>query len=342
MNKIVTFGEIMLRLSSPGNTRLFQTPNLETSFGGSEANVAVGLANYGLDTTFVSIIPANPVGDACIKELKKHDVNTDAILRKGDRQGIYFVEKGACQRSSVVIYDRANSAIANGKPGDINWDNIFQDASWFHISGITPAISLSAYQLTLEACKIAKQKKITISCDLNYRKKLWNYGHSPVDVMQELVSYADILMANEEDCQQCLGITIDVDINSGDLGIKKYHQLTDKVLKNFPDLKLIAITLRESFSADRNGWSAIINNRESFLISRHYKIKDIVDRVGAGDSFASGLIYGLSELDSDQQALEFATAASCLKHSIPGDFPLLKVEEVNNLLKNYGSGRVER
>jgi 2-dehydro-3-deoxygluconokinase len=342
MGKIITFGEIMLRLKSPGNERFFQSPLLEATFGGGEANVSVGLSRFGLDVSYVTLIPQNQIGDACVFELNKYGINTKNIIRKGNRLGIYFLEAGTNQRPSLVIYDRAGSSISEIKKDDLNWDKIFSDSSWFHITGITPAISEKAGIASIEAVKKAKEKGLTVSCDLNYRKNLWKYGKTPEEVMKEIIKYVDIIIANEEDCQKSLGITIDTDVESGNLETEKYKKLTEKVLKIFPNVKKIAVTLRESFSADNNNWSAVINNRNEFLISKKYEIKNIVDRVGTGDTFAAGLIYGLNLLTSDSEALEFAVAASCLKHSIPGDLPLLNLNEIKNLVEGSGSGRVQR
>ena len=342
MKKYLTFGEIMLRLKSPNLERFFQSSLLEATFGGGEANVAVGLARFGLNVAYVSVIPDNSIGDACIGELRKYGVDTSLMVRKGNRLGIYFLEAGANQRPSVVIYDRSLSAIAEASPGDINWDKVFDGASWFHISGITPAISLSASEFSLEAVKKAREKGITISCDLNFRKNLWQYGKSAPEVMGELAKYVDIAIGNEEDCQNSLGIKVDVDVESGRLQTEKYRELTDRVLNLYPNIKKIAITLRESYSANYNGWSAVLNNREEFFVSKKYEIHNIVDRVGAGDTFAAGLIYGLNNLDNDKEALKFAVAASCLMHSIPGDLPLLSVEEVKSLARGAASGRVQR
>jgi len=342
MKRYITFGEIMLRLKPFNRERFFQSPLLEATFGGGEANVAVGLARFGLNVAYVSVIPNNPIGDACIGELRRQGVDTSLIVRKGDRLGIYFLESGANQRSSKVIYDRSHSAIAEAKLGDINWDKVFEGASWFHITGITPAISLSASELSLEAVKKAREKGLTISCDLNFRGKLWKYGKSAPEVMTELVRYIDIAVGNEEDCQKSLGVKVDIDVESGELQIKRYKELTDKILSLYPNIKKITITLRESHSANYNGWSAVLNNREEFLISKKYEIHNIVDRVGAGDTFSAGLIYGLNNLKDDQETLEFAVAASCLMHSIPGDLPLLSVEEVKSLAGGEASGRVQR
>jgi len=342
MNKYITFGEIMLRLKPPNWERFFQSPLLEATFGGGEANVAVGLARFGLDVAYVSVIPNNPIGDACVRELKRQGVDTSLMVRKGNRLGIYFLEDGANQRPSVVIYDRSHSAIAEARPGDISWDKVFDEVNWFHITGITPAISLSASELSLESVKKAREKGITISCDLNFRKHLWKYGKPAPEVMTELVKYVDIALGNEEDCQKSLGVKVDVDVESGKLQTERYRELTDKVLNLYPNIKKIALTLRESHSANYNGWSAVLNNRKEFFISQKYEIHDIVDRVGTGDTFAAGLIYGINNLNSDKEALEFAVAASCLMHSIPGDLPLLSVEEVKSLTEGTGSGRVQR
>jgi len=342
MRKYITFGEIMLRLKPPHGERFFQSPLLEATFGGGEANVAVGLARFGLEVAYVSVIPKNAIGDACVRELKRQCVDTSLIIRKGNRLGIYFLENGANQRPSLVIYDRSYSAIAEARPGDVNWDKVFDEVNWFHITGITPAISLSASELSLEAVKKAREKGITISCDLNFRGNLWKYGKSAPEVMSELVKYVDIALGNEEDCQKSLGVKVNIDVESGELQIQQYQELTDKVLSLYPHLQKIAITLRESHSADYNGWSAVLNNRKEFLISKKYEIHNIVDRVGGGDTFAAGLIYGINNLNSDKEALEFAVAASCLKHSIPGDLPLLSIEEVKSLAEGTGSGRVQR
>jgi 2-dehydro-3-deoxygluconokinase len=342
MNRYVTFGEIMLRLKSPGSERFLQSPLLEATFGGGEANVAVALARFGLPVSYVSAIPRNAIGDACLAELRKHGVDTSLVVRGGSRLGIYFVETGANQRPSTVIYDRAGSSAAEAKPGDVDWGKVFEGAGWFHVTGLTPGISRSAAELSLEGLKKARGTGVTTSVDLNYRKNLWRYGKTAPEVMAELVRYADFVVANEEDCQKALGISAAVDVEAGSLETAQYRALTEKVLGAYPDLKGIAVTLRESHSADYNGWSACLNDRKEFLVSRKYEIRDIVDRVGSGDTFAAGLIYGLGVLPSKRDALEFAAAASCLKHSIPGDFPLLTVDEVESLAGGSGSGRVKR
>jgi 2-dehydro-3-deoxygluconokinase len=342
MKKIITFGEIMLRLKAPGNERLLQGPSLEATFGGGEANVAVGLAHFGMDAAFVSLIPANRIGDACVAELRKYGVDTSLIVRKGKRLGLYFLEAGANQRPSIVIYDREHSAIAEAVRGEIPWEAVFSGAGWFHITGITPAISESAAQLCLEALLTAKEQALTVSCDLNYRKNLWKYGRTAIEVMTEIVKHTDIVTANEEDCQMALGVRAGSDVEAGKVEADHYRRLTDGVLDQFPNLRKVAVTLRESHSADHSGWSAVLNNRGEFMVSRKYEIRNIVDRVGTGDSFSAGLIYGLHALKSDREALEFAVAASCLKHSIPGDLPLLSPREVHDLIGGTGSGRVQR
>ncbi|OGD33852.1 2-dehydro-3-deoxygluconokinase [Candidatus Atribacteria bacterium RBG_16_35_8] len=342
MKRIVTFGEIMLRLKSPGLERFFQSPLMEATFGGGEANVAISLANFGMDVAFCTALPKNIIGNACENELRKWGVDTSLIIRNDGRMGIYFLENGANQRPSVIVYDRNYSAISLAKPGDIDWENIFKNAGWFHITGITPAISENAMKLSLEAVKKARESGVTVSCDFNFRKNLWKYGKAATEVMPELVKYVDYGIANEEDCQKSLGIKIDVEVESGVLDTEKYKVLTEKVLQTFPNLKAIAITLRESISADINGWSGCMNDRSNFYLSKKYEIRDIVDRVGGGDSFAAGLIYGLNVYKDKQQALEFAVAASCLKHSIIGDFNRVTVSEVEKLKDGDVSGRVQR
>ena len=341
--KFLTFGEIMLRLKSPGLERFFQSPMLEATFGGGEANVAVSLANYGQDVAYLTVLPKNAIADECVKDLRKFGVDTSRIVRsdKG-RLGIYYLETGANARPSKVVYDREYSAIAMAKPGDIDWDKAFEGVDWFHITGITPAISESAMELSIESVKEAKKRGITVSCDLNYRKNLWKYGKKAAEVMCEIANYVDVAIANEEDVQKSLEITTDVNVESGELDRAKYKALGDKVLAAYPNMKMIAITLRESKSADWNGWAACLNDREKFYESKRYEIRDIVDRVGGGDSFGGGLLYGLTHYEDKQQALEFAVAASCLKHSILGDFNRVDVSEVEKLMGGDGTGRVQR
>ena len=340
---IVTFGEIMLRLAPPGFERFLQSPQFVATFGGGEANVAVAVAGFGLPARYVTVLPdKNPISDSLIAEMRRFGVDASAIVRGKGRFGIYFVEAGANQRPSKVVYDREGSAIAIAKPGSIDWNKSFDGGTWFHITGITPAISEGAAELALESVKAARAKGLKVSCDLNYRKNLWKWGKQASEVMAELFKYVDVGIANEEDCQMALGIKVDVDVHAGKLEHEQYKKLTDKVLNDFPNLSVLSVTLRESLSASRNGWSACLNNGKEFLLSRHYDITHIVDRVGGGDCFAGGLIYGLSVLGSHQEALEFAVAASCLKHSIPGDFNRFTAEEVDGLIQGGGSGRVQR
>ena len=340
--KVLTFGEIMLRLKAPGHERFFQSPMLEATFGGGEANVAVSLANYGMDAEFLTVLPKNDIAEACIRELRYFGVDTKKIVRSEGRMGIYYLEGGANQLPSKVVYDRAYSSIALAKPGDIDWDKAFEGVDWFHITGITPAISESAMELSLEAVKEAKKRNITVSCDLNYRKNLWKYGKKASEVMRELAKYVDVAIANEEDVQKSLEITVDVNVESGELDRKKYKALGNKVLESYPNMKCIAITLRESHSADWNGWAACLNDGKDFYVSKKYEIRDIIDRVGGGDSFAGGLIYGLNQYEDKQSALEFAVAASCLKHSVIGDFNRVSVSDVEKLMGGDGTGRVQR
>ena len=342
MSDFLSFGEIMLRLKTPGNERYFQSPSFEATFGGGEANVAVALSNYGLDAGFVSALPDNDIGESAVRELHRFGVDTSHVKRSGERVGIYYLEAGANQRPSKVVYDRAGSSICEAQPGDFDWQDVFDGAKWLHITGITPALSASAAALSLEAVKAAKLAGVTVSCDFNFRGKLWKWGKTAPEVMNELVKYVDVGIANEEDCQKSLGITVDVDIESGELDTSKYEALSAKVLTEFPNMSVIAITLRESHSADRNGWSACLRDENGFRLSRHYEITDIIDRVGGGDSFASALIYGLNAYEDRQESLEFAVAASCLKHSILGDFNRVSVAEVEHLMGGDASGRVQR
>ena len=341
--KIATFGEIMLRLKSPGHDRLFQTGSLEATFGGGEANVAVSLAQFGMDARFLTALPDNDIGHACLRELRGFGVDVSKIVAvKDGRMGIYFLETGANQRPSKVIYDRANSAIADLPPGSIDFEKALGGCGWLHITGITPAISASAAQLALEAVKAAKELNLTVSCDLNYRKNLWKYGKTAQEVMSSLTAYVDVIIANEEDCQKSLGISSDVSAESGELSVAAYESIASTAMAQYPQVKYIAITMRESKSADHNDWSACLFSRESSYVSKKYQITDIVDRVGGGDSFAAGLIYGLNTYAEPQKALEFAVAASCLKHSINGDYNRVSAAEVETLMKGDGSGRVQR
>lgn len=340
---VVTFGEIMLRLAPPGFERLLQSPQFVATFGGGEANVAVAVAGFGIPARYVTVLPPNnPIADAFAGEMRRFGVDPSHIVRQKGRFGIYFVEAGANQRPSKVVYDREFSAIAMAKPGDVDWDKTLEGGTWFHITGITPALSQSAADLAIESVHRAKAKGLTVSCDLNYRKNLWKYGKAAKDIMSELFKSVDIGVANEEDCQMSLGINVDVDVHSGQLERDQYKKLAETVLDRYPGLEMMAITLRESKSASHNGWSACLHDRKEFMLSRHYEITHIVDRVGGGDCFAGGLIYGLLTKDSHAAALEFAVAASCLKHSIPGDFNRFTADEVESLIKGGGSGRVQR
>ncbi|MGN0776762.1 MAG: PfkB family carbohydrate kinase [Candidatus Ventricola sp.] len=342
MARIITFGEIMLRLKSPALERFFQSPSLEATFGGGEANVAVSLANYGMDASFVTALPNNAIGEACRRDVRSFGVDVSNIKMTDGRMGIYFLETGSNQRPSKVVYDRADSAIAIAPIDLFDWEKIFEGADWFHISGIAPAISASAAELSLAACKAAKKCGVKVSCDLNYRKNLWKYGKEAKEVMSEIAKYIDVAIANEEDFQKSLGITADSDVESGSLDRNVYEGIAKKAMALYPNLERVAITLRESKSADRNDWAACIYDGKEFYVSRKYEITDIVDRVGGGDSFSGGLIYGLLTFEKQSDALEFAVAASCLKHTISGDYNRVTVAEVTSLMKGSGSGRVER
>ena len=344
MKKVVTFGEIMLRLSTEGYNRFQQSDKFTVNYGGGEANVAVSVANYGLPVEFVSRIPSNDIGDASEKTILKHRVGTKYILKGGDRLGIYFLETGAVSRSSKVVYDRANSAFSEIKPGMINWEEIFADAQWFHWTGITPAISQNVADACLEAIRIANKMGITVSCDLNFRKKLWNYGKNAMEIMPELVAGCDIILGNEEDAELSLGIKPEgVDIHGGHVSAEAYDSVSKQIIERFPRCKKVITTLRGSKSANHNSWSGVLWNGIDLLTAPTYEITHIVDRVGGGDSFMGGLIYGLITWpNDDQKALNFALAASCLKHTIYGDFNLVSVEEVTKLMRGDASGRVSR
>ena len=342
MSKVITFGEIMLRLATPDYLRFSQSSTLSATFGGGEANVAVSLANYGVDVEFVTRLPKNDIAAACVGELRKYGVGIKNIVYGGERLGIYFLETGAVARPSKVVYDRAHSSISTIEKGMIDWEKVFEGATWFHLTGITPAISEGAAELSLEAAKTAKEMGLHVSCDLNYRKNLWKYGKRADEVMTELVKYVDTVIANEEDFQKSLGITASSDVESGSLDRNVYEGIAKKAMELYPNLKRVAITLRESKSADRNDWAACIYDGKEFYVSRKYEITDIVDRVGGGDSFSGGLIYGLLTYEKQSDALEYAVAASCLKHTISGDYNRVTVSEVTALMKGSGSGRVER
>ena len=344
MNKVVTFGEIMLRLSTPGFERFTQSRQFNIQFGGGEANVAVSLANFGIPVDFITRLPDNDIAQACLMELKRYGVGTDKILRGGDRMGIYFLETGAVARASKVIYDRAYSSIASIQPGMIDWDKAFEGVSWFHWTGITPAIAKGTAQVCLEAIQVANKKGITVSTDLNYRKNLWKYGQKASEVMPELVAGCDIILGNEEDADKVFSIKPDQgDVISGHVDAAAYESVCRQLKQRFPRAEKIIITLRGSINANHNTWSGVLWNGRRLLLAPTYDITHIVDRVGGGDSFMGGLIYGLlTYSNDDQKALNFAVAASCLKHTIPGDFNLVSVEEVEKLIGGDASGRVSR
>lgn len=346
MGKIVTFGEIMLRLATPGYLRFSQTNELSATFGGGEANVAVSLANYGMEAEFVTRLPENDIAAACVKDLHKHGVKTDHIVYGGDRMGIYFLETGAVARASKVVYDRAHSAISEIKPGMIDWEQVLAGADWFHWTGITPAISLGAADVCLEAIQTANRLGIPVSCDLNYRKNLWKYGKKASEVMPDLVAGCDIILGNEEDAEKVFGIKpegFDVTATAGEVNAAEFESVCTQLMQRFPRARKVIITLRGSINANHNTWGGVLYDGKQLFQSPRYDITHIVDRVGGGDSFMGGLIYGLLTYpQDDQQALNFAVAASCLKHTIYGDYNEVTVKEVENLMKGDGSGRVSR
>ncbi len=340
MGKIITFGEIMLRLAPEGYYRFVQAEKYGATYGGGEANVAVSLANYGMDAAFVTKLPKHEIGQAGVNALRRYGVDTSYIVRGGDRVGIYYLEKGASQRPSKVIYDRAHSAIADASPDDFDWDQIFADADWFHFTGITPALSDSMADIRLLAVKTAKQKGITVSCDLNYRNKLWSKEKAG-KVMGEICKYVDVCIANEEDASDVFGIKAsDTDVTTGKVNHEGYKDVAKQLAERFGFQK-VAITLRGSISANDNNWAAMLYDGNDFYFSKNYLIH-IVDRVGGGDSFGGGLIYACLNDYKPQETIEFAVAASCLKHSIEGDFNMVSVDEVKKLALGDGSGRVQR
>lgn len=346
MAKIVTFGEIMLRLATPGYLRFSQAGELTATFGGGEANVAVSLANYGMDVEFVTRLPENDIAQTCVKDLRKHGVKTDNIIYGGTRLGIYFLETGAVARASKVIYDRAHSAVSEIEPGMIDWDKVFEGAAWFHWTGITPAISQGAADVCLEAIKAANRRGLTVSCDLNYRKNLWKYGRTAAEVMPELVEGCDVILGNEEDAEKVFGIKpegFDATATAGDVHAAEFESVCVQLMRRFGKAKKVIITLRGSINANHNTWGGVLYDGKTLYQSPRYDITHIVDRVGGGDSFMGGLIYGLmTHPGDDRYALDFAAAASCLKHTIYGDYNEVSVSEVENLMKGDGSGRVSR
>ena len=344
MKKIVTFGEIMLRLSPPGFKRFAQTYSFDVVYGGGESNVAVSLANYGMDSHFASRIPQNDIGECAVMELRKRNVKTDYILREGERLGIYYLETGAVSRGSKVVYDRAHSGMATIQKGMIDWEKVFEGADWFHWTGITPALSQGAADACLEAIQTANKMGVTVSTDLNYRKKLWKYGKQPNEVMPDLVAGCDVILGNEEDAEKHFGLHPEgVDVTHGDsVDGKAYLSVLKQLQKMFPRAKKVITTLRGSISASHNSWTGVLYDGKTLFEAPSYEITHIVDRVGGGDSFMAGLIYGLLTYNNDQDALNFAVAASCLKHTIKGDANLVTVPEVEKLMSGDASGRVSR
>ncbi len=345
MPKVITFGEIMLRLSTPGYLRFSQARQYEVTFGGGEANVAVSLANFGVDAEFVTRFPDNDIAKSCIRDLRSYGVKTDNCALGGDRLGIYFLETGAVARPSKVVYDRAYSSISTIQPGMIDWGKVFEGADWFHWTGITPAISQSAADVCLEAVKAANRLGVFVSCDLNYRKNLWKYGKTAAEVMPALVECCDLILGNEEDAEKEFGIKpegFDAEHSDGSIDQSRFESVCRQLIARFPRCRKVAVTLRGSINANHNTWGGVIFNGRELLQSRRYDITHIVDRVGGGDSFMGGLIYGLLIYKDDQKAIDFAAAASCLKHTIFGDFNQVTVKEVESLMAGNASGRVSR
>lgn len=343
--KIVTFGEIMLRLATPGYLRLGQANELTATFGGGEANVAVSLANYGMDTDYITRLPNNDIARACLQDLRGRGVGTDHVLFGGERMGIYFLETGAVARASKVIYDRSHSSIAEIQPGMVDWETILDGAGWFHWTGITPAISQGAADVCREAIQTANRLGVTVSCDLNYRKNLWKYGKSAAEVMPELVEGCDLILGNEEDADKVFGIKpegFDVTATQGKVNAAEFESVCRQLMARFPRAKKVVITLRGAINANHNTWGGVLFDGNRLYQSPRYDITHIVDRVGGGDSFMGGLIYGLLTYADDQQALDFAAAASCLKHTIYGDYNQVSVQEVETLMQGDASGRVSR
>ncbi|MFO8000416.1 MAG: sugar kinase [Marinilabilia sp.] len=341
--KVVTFGEIMLRLSTPGYQRFTQASSFDVNYGGGEANVAASLANLGIESRFVTRLPENDIGRACRMEMNRYGIDTSYIQNGGERLGVYFLETGAVARPSKVIYDRAHSSFSEVKTNTFDWDAIFEDAGWFHWTGITPAVSQQAADVCHEAIKVANKKGITVSCDLNFRKNLWKYGKKASDVMPELVAGCDIVLGNEEDAWMVLGIQPKgVNIEGGQVNAEAYRSVSEQIMKQYPRVQKVITTLRGSVSASHNTWSGVLYDGKNLLTAPTYDITHIVDRVGGGDSFMAGLIYGLLTYEDDQKALNFATAASCLKHTIHGDFNEVLPAEVEKLMGGDASGRVSR
>lgn len=344
MNKVVCFGEVMMRLSPPGYQRFTQARSFDLTFGGGEANVSVSLANFGIPVEYVSRLPKNDLGEACMMFLRQFGVGLNHMARGGDRIGIYFLEMGTMQRASKVVYDRAGSAIATVAPGMIDWAKVFEGANWFHWTGITPAIAKGPADVCLEAVKKAKEMGLTVSCDLNYRANLWKWGKTASEIMPELVSYSDVAIGNEEDAEKVFGIHAPgADITGGKVDGNAYKVVAEQLVQKFPNLKKVAITLRGSLSASHNTWSGLFYDGQQVYLAPIFQVTHIVDRVGGGDSFGAGLIYGLLTYGAEyQKVINFAVAASCLKHSIFGDVNLVTVADVEKLMKGDASGRVSR
>lgn len=343
MKNVVTFGEIMMRLATPLHQRFGQARGFEVTYAGGEANVAASLAQFGIPTEFATRLPQNDLGDACLTFLRQYGIGTRHIVRGGKRLGIYFLESGAAQRASKVIYDRADSAFATIEPGMIDWRTVFADADWFHTTGITPAISESAAAVAIEGASVAEEMGLTVSCDLNYRAKLWKWGKKASEVMPDILKHCDVIVGNEEDSEKVLGIAASgADVTGGKVSADDYVPVCQEIVQRFPHVSTVAVTLRGSVSASHNTWSGLLYHKGALCAAPVYDIVPIVDRVGGGDSFVGGLIYGLKTYDDPQKAVNFAAAASCLKHSIHGDFNLVTVAEVEKLMGGDASGRVSR
>ena len=345
MSKVVTFGEIMVRLGAPDYLKLIQADCFDVSYAGAEANVAVSLANYGITTDYITCLPDNPVAERCIMDLRGHKVGVDHILRTGKRIGILYLETGSNARPSKVYYDREDSSFATIEPGSIDWKEILKDADWFHWTGITPALSANAASECLRAIKTANDLGVTVSCDINYRGNLWKYGKTAAEVMPEMVSYSDIILGNEEDCGKVFDIKpqdFDAENTGGAVDQGSFKSVCEQMMRRFSRCKKMVVTLRGAINANHNTWGGVLYDGKNLLESRRYDITDIVDRVGGGDSFMGGLIYGLLHYDNDQEALEFATAASCLKHTLKGDYNWVTASEVESLMRGNASGRVKR
>ncbi len=343
--EVVTFGEIMVRLGAPDYLKLIQANRFDVSYAGAEANVAVSLANYGLETDYITCLPDNPIAERCIMDLRGHKVGVDHIQRTGKRMGILYLETGSNARPSKVFYDREDSSIATVVPDSIDWKEILKDATWFHWTGITPALSANAAAECLKAIKTANELGVTVSCDINYRGNLWKYGKTAAEVMPEMVAGSDIILGNEEDCEKVFGIKpkdFDAAKTNGNVDHSSFLSVCQQMMDRFPRCKKMVVTLRGAINANHNTWGGVLYNGKEMIESRRYDITDIVDRVGGGDSFMGGLIYGLLHYKDDHKALEFATAASCLKHTLKGDYNWVTVQEVENLMGGDASGRVKR